>query len=86
MTHQVKGGSQDGGIRYCAWLAAIEQELKTLHALADGAQVYHVLVLHCLLAGCQALLEAMRPWTEKWIERDTKPKEEKHKRKEEQSR
>lgn len=72
MTHQVEGSSQDGGIRDCARLAAVEQELKTLHALADGAQVDHVLVLHGLLAGSQALLEAVRSWRERWIERDTK--------------
>lgn len=62
MTHQIEGCSQDGGVRDCARLAAVEQELKTLHALTDGAQVDHVLVLHGLLAGSQALLEAMRSW------------------------
>lgn len=74
MTHQVEGSSQDGGVRDCAWLAAVEQELKTLHALTDGAQVDHVLVLHGLLAGSQALLEAVRSWRERWIKRDRKTK------------
>lgn len=89
MTHQVEGSSQDGGIRYCARLAAVEQELKTLHALADGAQVDHVLVLHGLLAGSQPLLEAMRSWRERWIQGDTKTKQKKkkkHERKRKQSR
>lgn len=39
--------------------------MEALHALADGAQVDHVLVLHGFLAGSQALLEAVRSWKEK---------------------
>lgn len=67
-THQVEGGGQDGGVRDGARLAAVEQELEALHALANGAQVDHVLVLHGFLAGSQALLETVRSWRERGME------------------
>lgn len=81
-THQVEGGGQDGGVRDGARLTAVEQELEALHALANGAQVDHVLVLHCFLAGSQALLETVRPWRERGMEGgDTKTKQNKNTRK-----
>lgn len=59
--YQVQCGGQDGGVRDGPGLTAVEQELEALHALPDGPQVHHVLVLHGLLTGGQTLLEAMMP-------------------------
>lgn len=50
LTHQVEGGRQDGCVGDGSRLAAVQQELEALHALPDGSQIHHVLVLHPLLA------------------------------------
>lgn len=62
-TYQVKSSSKDGGVGYGSWLTAVQKELEAFHALSNGAQIHHILVLHRLLTGCQTLLEPMRTWT-----------------------
>lgn len=64
--YQVQSGGKDGGVRYGSRLAAVQEELEALHALSNGAQIHHVLVLHGLLTGCQSLLETVGSWGRVW--------------------
>lgn len=58
-TYQVQSRGEDGGVGDGPRLAAVQEELEAFHALTNGSQVHHILVLHGLLAGRETLLKTV---------------------------